>query len=138
MLANTKISLPWWLWGICIILMVPLFLGPLGALTNPKLIGGPDAETITYASYLYAGRNFSAGLAFIMALWFRSAPMLFVLVFVRLVIDLIDLPVFLAFGLTQNASVTIAIFAFMNLTAIVALVYLWKRMTESDSKSLSN
>ncbi len=102
MLANTKIPIPWWLWIICIILMLPLFLGPLGAITNPKLMGGPDAETITYAAYFYAARNFAAGLAFIVALWFRSAPMLFILVFTRLLIDVMDLPIFLSSGLSQN------------------------------------
>ena len=135
MLADTKISLPWWLWAILIILIVPLFLGPLGAITNPKLIGGPEAEAITYAAYLYAGRNFAVGLAFLMALWFRNAPMLFILVFVRLAIDIIDLPVFLTYGLVQNIAVAAAIFGFMYVIAIVAMVHLWKRMNDSDPKS---
>lgn len=129
MLANTKIALPWWLWATCIILMLPLFLGPLGAITSPKLMGGPEAESITYAAYFYAVRNFSALLAFIVALWFRSAPMLFILVFTRLMIDLMDLPIFLSFGLSRNPPVGITIFVFMYLISIVALVYLWRKMT---------
>lgn len=128
MLASTKISIPWWLWVICIILMLPLFLGPLGAITNPKLMGGPEAETVTYAAYFYAVRNFSAGLAFILALWLRSAPMLFVLIFTRLVIDLLDLPIFLSFGLSERPPVSIAIFTFMYAIAIFAMVFLWKKM----------
>ncbi len=136
MLERTKISIPWWLWIICIILMLPLFLGPLGAITNPKLMGGPDAETVTYAAYFYAARNFSAGLAFIMALWFRSAPMLFVLVFTRLVIDLIDLPIFLSSGLSRNPPVAVAIFAFMYLISIVAMIYLWRKMTDTDEPTV--
>ncbi len=136
MLASTKIPLPWWFWVICIVLMLPLFLGPLGAITNPKLMGGPEAETVTYAAYFYAVRNFSALLAFILALWFRSAPMLFVLVFTRLMIDLMDLPIFLSFGLSQNPPVGIAIFSFMYLISIVALVYLWRKMTRSEDPSV--
>ena len=131
MLTSTRMPLPWWLWGICIILMLPLFLGPLGAITNPKLMGGPEAETITYAAYFYAARNFSAGLAFIVALWFRSVPMLFILVFMRLAIDVMDLPIFLSSGLSQNPPVAVAIFSFMYLIAIVAMVYLWRKMTDA-------
>ena len=136
MLASTKISIPWWLWIICIILMLPLFLGPLGAITNPKLMGGPEAETITYAAYFYAARNFAAGLAFIVALWFRSAPMLFILVFTRLVIDLLDLPIFLTSGLSQNPPVAVTIFSFMYVISIVALVYLWRKMTNAEEQSV--
>ena len=137
MLANTKIPLPWWLWATCIILMLPLFLGPLGAITNPELMGGPGAEEITYAAYFYAVRNFTAGLAFILALWFRSAPMLFLMIFTRLVIDLMDLPIFLGFGLSRNPPVGIAIFCFMYLISIVSLIYLWKKMTAPDPTSVS-
>ena len=137
MLAITKIPIPWWLWIICIILMLPLFLGPLGAITNPKLMGGPDAETITYAAYFYAARNFSAGLAFIVALWFRSAPMLFILIFTRLVIDLLDLPIFLSFGLARNPPVAAAIFTFMYAIAIFAMVYLLKKMKSPEEQSVS-
>ena len=136
MLANTRIPIPWWLWFICIILMLPLFLGPLGAITNPKLMGGPDAETITYAAYFYAARNFAAGLAFIVALWFRSAPMLFILVFTRLAIDLMDLPIFLSSGLSRNPPVAVAIFSFMYLISIVALVYLWRKMADTEGQSV--
>ena len=136
MLASTKIPIPWWLWVICIILMLPLFLGPLGAITNPKLMGGPDAETITYAAYFYAARNFAAGLAFIVALWFRSAPMLFILVFTRLLIDLMDLPIFLSSGLSRNPPVAVTIFSFMYLISIVALVYLWRKMTDTEEQSV--
>ena len=135
-MASTKIPIPWWLWVICIILMLPLFLGPLGAITNPKLMGGPEAETITYAAYFYAARNFAAGLAFIVALWFRSAPMLFILVFTRLAIDLMDLPIFLSSGLSQNPPVAVTIFSFMYLISIVALVYLWRKMTDTGEKAV--
>ena len=135
MLANTKIALPWWFWTICIILMLPLLLGPLGAITNPKLMGGPEAESITYAAYFYAVRNFSAFLAFIVALWFKSAPMLFIMVFTRLVIDLMDLPIFLSFGLSRNPPVGIAIFAFMYVISTIALIYLWRQMTRKEDGS---
>ena len=137
MLASTRIPLPWWLWAICIILMLPLFLGPLGAITNPELMGGAGAETITYAAYFYAVRNFTVGLAFILALWFRSAPMLFLLIFMRLVIDLLDLPIFLSFGMAQRPPVAIAIFTFMYAISIFAMVYLWKKMTSPEDQSAS-
>ncbi len=136
MLASTKIPIPWWLWVICIILMLPLFLGPLGAITNPKLMGGPDAETVIYAAYFYAARNFAAGLAFFVALWFRSAPMLFILIFTRLLIDLMDLPIFLSSGLSQHPPVAVTIFSFMYLISIVALVYLWRKMTDTGEQAV--
>ena len=92
MLSNKRIDIPWWLWIIIILEMLPMFLGPYIALTNPKFLGGQEAESITYAAFIYANRNLAVGLAFCIALWFRNAPMLFALIFIRLITDLGDLP----------------------------------------------
>ena len=57
--------------------------------------------------------------------------MLFVLIFVRLLTDLVDLPTFLAFDLAANRARLIGIFVFLYyLPALLALRYLWGRMRD--------
>ena len=134
MLSNKRVDIPWWLWIIIILEMLPMFIGPYVAVTNPRLIGGPEAESIIYAAYIYAIRNLAVGLAFGIALWFRNAPMLFVLIFIRLVTDLGDMPIFLAYGLADSPARLVSIFVFLYyIPAVIALWYLWKQMTTNDA-----
>ena len=124
-----KITIPWWLTLIVIIETLPMFIGPVVALSRPALMGGPGAEEINQAAYIYAARNLAVGVAFIIAYALRSAPMLFILIFVRLFTDLIDLPTFLFFGLASNTARAVSIFVFLYyIPAIFALWYLWNRL----------
>ena len=79
-----KIKIPVWLWIVIVLETLPMFFGPYLALTRPAVMGGPEAETINQAAYMYAARNFAVGFAFLIASYLRSAPMLFILVFVYL------------------------------------------------------
>ena len=93
------------------------------------VMGGPEAEVLNQATYVYLARNVAVGLAFFIAAYLRNAPMLFVLIFVRLVTDLIDLPTFLSFGLVNNTARAVSIFVFAYyIPPIFALWYLWKKM----------
>ena len=124
-----KIEIPWWLAAIIMIEVLPMIFGPYFALTNPRFIGGPEATTIGFAALLYAARNIAVGIAFVVAFTLKNGPMLFILIFIRLVTDLIDLPSFLALGPVANEARAIVIFVvFYYVPAIFALRFLWQQI----------
>jgi len=125
-----KCQMPWWLTVIIVIETLPMFLGPLFALNNPAFLGGPEATAIGFATWLYTARNFAVGSAFVVAYLLRSAPMLFILILIRLLTDLVDGPAFLLFGLASNEIRLMAIFIIgYYIPAMIALRFLWKQMT---------
>ena len=131
MLTNMKVHIPWWLTVIIVLEMLPMFLGPVGAVRNPVFLGGPEAVELNQATFIYSARNLAVGFAFIIALFLKNGPMLFILIFIRLVTDAIDLPTFLYFDLTSNPQRVIAIFAFLYyIPALIALRYLWSQMSK--------
>jgi hypothetical protein len=130
-----RIALPWWLTLIVIIETLPMFIGPVVALSSPPMLGGPGAEEINQAAFIYAARNLAVGLAFIIAFALRNGPMLFILIFIRLFTDLIDLPTFLYFGRDFNTYRLVSIFVFLYyIPAVFALRYLWKQMNDDDKE----
>jgi hypothetical protein len=127
-----KCQIPWWLTVIIVIETLPMFLGPIFALNNPMFLGGPEATEVGFAAWLYTARNFAVGIAFIGTYLLRSAPMLFILILIRLLTDLVDGPAFLMFGLASNELRLITIFVIgYYIPALIALRYLWKQMTNS-------
>jgi hypothetical protein len=130
-----RIRLPWWLTLIVIIETLPMFIGPVVALSSPPMLGGPGAQEINQAAFIYAARNLAVGLAFIIAFALKNGPMLFILIFIRLFTDLIDLPTFLYFGRDFNTYRLVSIFVFLYyIPAVFALRYLWKQMKNDDGK----
>ena len=126
-----KFFIPWWLYVILFMEIWPMFVGPYLALTNPTFLGGPDASNLVVGSLIYLARNFAVGFAFLIAIYLKSASMLFILIFIRLFTDLIDGPAFLAFGMAANETRLIALFVLgYYLPAIIAMRYLWKQMTQ--------
>lgn len=74
------------------------------------------------------------GIAFVVAYLLRSAPMLFILILIRLLTDLVDGPAFLLFGLASNEIRLMAIFIIgYYIPALIALRFLWKQMTSPTS-----
>ncbi len=124
-----KIKVPVWLWVIIVLETLPMFIGPYVALSRPEFLGGPEAEAINQATYIYLARNVAVGIAFVVAAYLRNAPMLFILILVRFLTDLVDLPTFLAFGRSLNAARLIGIFVLLYyIPAVFALRYLWGQM----------
>ena len=122
--------MPWWLTVIIVIETLPMFLGPILALNNPAFLGGPEATEVGFATWLYTARNFAVGIAFVVAYLLRSAPMLFILILIRLLTDLVDGPAFLLFGLASNEIRLMAIFIIgYYIPALIALRFFWKHMT---------
>ena len=111
-----------------------MFLTPIFALNNRAFLGGPAATEVGSAVWLYTARNFAVGIGFVVVHLLRSAPMLFILILVRLLTDLIDGPAFLMFGLASNELRLIAIFVIgYYIPALAALRFLWKQMTASTA-----
>jgi hypothetical protein len=131
-----KIALPWWLTLIVIVETLPMFLGPVVALSFPPMLGGSGAEEINQAAFIYAARNLAVGFAFIIAFVLKNGPMLFILIFIRLFTDLIDLPTFLYFGNVSNPLRLVSIFVFFYyIPAVFALWYLWKQLKSDDGET---
>ena len=129
-----KCQMPWWLTVIIVIETLPMFLGPLFALNNPAFLGGPEATEVGFATWLYTARNFAVGIAFVVAYLLRSAPMLFILILIRLLTDLVDGPAVLLFGMASNEIRLIAIFVIgYYIPALIALPFFWKQMTSSTA-----
>ncbi len=134
MLDNMRIQIPWWLTVIIILETLPMFLGPLGAIRSPEFLGGPEAVSLNQATFIYLARNLAVGLAFIIAFFLKNGPMLFILIFIRLVTDLIDLPTFLYFDLASNPGRVVAIFVFLYyIPAIIGMRYIWNEMTKEGA-----
>ena len=129
-----KCQRPWWLTVIIVIETLPMFLGPLFALNNPAFLGGPEATEVGFATWLYTARNFAVGIAFVVAYLVRSAPMLFILILIRLLTDLVDGPAVLLFGMASNEIRLIAIFVIgYYIPALIALRFFWKQMTSCSA-----
>ena len=129
-----KCQMPWWLTVIIVIETLPMFIGPLFALNNPAFLGGAEATEVSFAAWLYTARNFAVGIAFIGSYLLRSAPMLFILILIRLLTDLVDGPAFLMFGLASNELRLITIFVIgYYIPALIALRFLWKQITNFNS-----
>lgn len=127
-----KIRLSWWLIVIIVLETLPMFLGPVAALRLPGFMGGPEAETINQAAWIYTARNVAVGIAFLIATALRNGPMLFILIVVRLITDLFDLPAMLFFDLSLNHARLIAISVILyHIPAIYALCWFWREMHQS-------
>lgn len=85
---------------------------------------------------MYTARNLAVGFAFIIAFALKNGPMLFILIFIRLFTDVIDLPTFFAFSTSLNMVRVSAIFVFLYyIPALIALRYLWNLMKNSATES---
>ena len=93
-LLDQKITFSWQLSLVLFLLISPMFFGPLIALLNPEFFEGLGDKELSLGSTLFVARNLSIGAAFLFAIYMRNASMLFILILVRLIIDLIDFPHF--------------------------------------------
>ncbi len=129
---DQKISIPWWLSLIIFMEVWPMFVGPYLALTDPTFFGTPESTTTILGDWIYTARNLAVGVAFIIAYYLKSAPMLFILIFVRLFTDLIDGPAFWFFRDPIGEFFFIFLFLFgYYIPGIIALIYLWKQIQKN-------
>ncbi len=127
-LSNKKISYSWLLFFVLFLLISPMFFGPLIALLNPEFFEGLGDTELNLGSTLFIARNLAVGLAFLFAIYVRSAPMLFILILVRLITDFIDFPVFQIFREPPLIGQIIIFTLLCYLPAFFGLRILWKEM----------
>ena len=123
-----NISFSWSLSLILFLLISPMFFGPLIALLNPEFFEGLGDTELSLGSTLFVARNLAIGLAFLFAIYMRSASMLFILILVRLIIDLIDFPAFQIFRESPLIGQVIIFTLMCYLPAFFGLRILWKEM----------
>ena len=123
-----KISYSWSLSLILFLLISPMFFGPLIAIFNPEFFEGLGDTELSLGSTLFVARNLAIGLAFLFAIYMRSASMLFILILVRLLIDLIDFPAFQIFRESPLIGQVIIFSLMCYLPAFFGLRILWKEM----------
>ena len=131
-LSDQKINFSWQLSLILILLISPMFFGPLIALLNPEFFEGLGDNDLSLGSTLFVARNLAIGLAFLFAIFMRNAPMLFILILVRLIIDLIDFPAFQMFRESPIIGQIIIFSLMCYLPAYFGLRILWKEMKNSS------
>ena len=123
--SDKKITFTWWFAIILFMMIWPMFVGPYIALSNPSFFLETESSL---NSGLYIARNLAVGIAFLIAIYLKNASMLFILIFVRLITDLIDAPLFFNFK-NQDLIGLIFIFTlFCYLPAVLGLRYLWKQV----------
>ena len=127
-LFDQKINFSWQLSLILFLLISPMFFGPLIALLNPEFFEGLGDNDLSLGSTLFVARNLSIGLAFLFAIYMRSASMLFILILLRLIIDLIDFPAFQIFRESPIIGQIIIFSLMCYLPAYFGLRILWKEM----------
>ncbi len=129
-----KKSIPFWLIILIIIETLPMFIGPLLAIFKPSTMSGFGISGAGSFVWIYAARNFAVGIAFVLAFLIKDKSMLFILILIRLITDLHDLPVGLYFGGWSSPPRAIALFTLLYyLPATYALRYLWKQIKEERS-----
>lgn len=109
-----------------------MFFGPLIALFNPEFFEGLGDNDLSLGSTLFVARNLAIGVAFLFAIYLRNASMLFILILVRLIIDLIDFPAFQMFRESPIIGQIIIFSLMCYLPAYFGLRILWKEMKNSS------
>ena len=127
-LSKNKITFTWSLSFILFLLISPMFFGPVIALLNPEFFEGSGDTILSLGSTLFVARNLTIGLAFLFAIYLRSASMLFILIFVRLITDLIDFPAFQIFRESPLIGQIIIFTLLCYLPAFFGLRILWKEI----------
>ena len=131
-LLDQKINFSWQLSLILFLLISPMFFGPLIALLNPEFFEGLGDNNLSLGSTLFVARNLAIGVAFLFAIFLRNASMLFILILVRLIIDLIDFPAFQIFRESPIIGQIIIFSLMCYLPAYFGLRILWKEMKNSS------
>ena len=127
-LSKNKITFTWPLSFILFLLISPMFFGPFIAFLNPEFFEGVGDEKLSLGSTLFVARNLAIGLAFLFAIYMRSAPMLFILILIRFITDLIDFPAFQIFRESPLIGQIIIFTALCYLPAFFGLRILWNEI----------
>jgi len=132
-LSTKKINYSWLFLISLFLLIWPMFIGPFIAIKNPSFFGGSGITEFTLSLALYVARNLAVGIAFLIAIYLRNAPILFILILIRFITDLIDAPMFYIFKDSDLVGLILIFMVCCYLPAIFGLRYLWKEMNVRNS-----
>ena len=119
--------LPIWVWAIALVqILLVLFFSAGTAMSPGDFI--PGVSELNYVTQLYITRNVTVALGLIVALLLRSHKALFMAFIIRVLTDISDVITVYALNVEIIKSSVPMVVVLLIIPAIVALVYLWKRI----------
>ena len=127
----TKKFLPVWVWAIALIQIILVLFFSAGTAMNPGDFI-PGASELDYVTQLYITRNVTVVLGIVVALILRSHKALFAMLIVRILTDISDVITVYALNVEVIKSSVPMVVAILIIPALLALVYLWKRINQES------
>lgn len=119
--------LPVWVWVIALIQIILVLFFSAGTAMNPGDFI-PGAFELDYVTQLYITRNVTVALGIVVALLLRSHKALFIMLIVRMLTDISDVITVYALNVEVIKSSVPMVVVILIIPALLALVYLWKRI----------
>ncbi|MDJ0940470.1 MAG: hypothetical protein QNJ00_11975 [Woeseiaceae bacterium] len=119
--------LPTWVWIVVLVQILLVSFFSVGTAMNPaKFI--PDVSELNYVTQLYVTRNLTVVVGLIGALLLRSHNALLLFLLVRLLTDIADVITVYALDVEVIKSSVPMVVVLLIVPALLASVYLWKRV----------
>ncbi len=128
-MPTTTKFLPIWLWIIALLQIFLVLFFSIGTALNPGQFI-PDVAELNYVTQLYITRNITLALGIIVALIVKSHKALLVTLLVRLLTDIADVITVYALNVEVIKSSVPMVVILLIIPALVAIVYLWKRINQ--------
>jgi hypothetical protein len=130
---QTKNILPIWVWIIALIQISLVLFFSAGTAMNPGDFI-PGASGLDYVTQLYITRNVTVVLGIVVALLLKSHKALFAMLIVRMLTDISDVITVYALNVEVIKSSVPIVVAILIIPALLALVYLWKRINQESKQ----
>ena len=125
--------LPIWVWLVVVVQIVLVSVFSAGTAVNPAGFI-PDVSELNYVTQLYITRNVTVVLGLIGALLLRSHKGLLIVLLVRLLTDIADVMTVYALDVEVIKSSVPMVVLLLIGPALLAIVYLWKKIhRQADS-----
>lgn len=124
---QTKKFLPIFVWIVVLLQIFLVLFFSAGTAMNPGNFI-PGASELDYVVQLYITRNITVVLGIVVALFLRSHKALFAMLTVRMLTDISDVITVYALNVEVIKSSVPMVVVILIVPAILALVYLWKRI----------
>jgi len=119
--------LPIWVWAIVLLQVFLVLFFSVGTAMNPGDFI-PGATDLDYVTQLYVTRNITVVFGLLVALVLKSHKALFAVLIVRIITDIFDVITVYAFNAEAVKSSVPMVVVILVIPALIALVYLWKRI----------
>ncbi len=130
---QTSKFLPIWVWVIVLIQIFLVLFFSVGTAMNPGDFI-PGVSELNYVTQLYITRNVTVALGIIIALLLKSHKALLVLLSVRLLTDISDVITVYALNVEVIKSSVPMVVALLIIPALLAIGYLWKRISHRSKQ----